>query len=298
MLLDAGHYNALPAGFIGGQDLRIKPGVMRLAPGEFKTVNQRGDDIRKGIVHLNMPAPSPVLFELLGLLIEMGKDIASAKDITSEQARSMTATTTMALVDQGERIFSVSFKRVYRSLCKEFKLLFNAIRMMDPGKYTEFFDTQVDLQADFNPDDMAVTPVADPKAVTNTQKAAKAQFLYEAAQSGLLNPHAAMARVLEAMNIEDIEELVPQPNPQAQALEEMQLVDVQLSLKLKAAEIDMKLAQTAKAMAEAEAEDEMKDIRQYREALEAMKDEAEIERSRLESMAIRSGDGEDTKGAE
>ena len=287
MLLDAAHYSATPAGFVGGRDLRIKPGIMRLRPGEWRTLAQKGDDIRKGMVQLDMPEPSPVLFQLLGLLVEMGKDIASAKDISPDQARQMTATTTMALVDQGERVFSVSYKRIYRALCKEYRLLFDALRMTNEEKYAEFFDTPADLQADFNPDDMAISPVADPKAVTNTQKAAKAQFLYEAAQTGMISPQEAMSRVLEAMNIEDIDELVVPPDPRAQAINEMQFLDAQLGLRMKAAEIDHKIAETTKAMAQAEAEDGSVDIRQYMETLEAMKKEIEIERGRFDNLAVR-----------
>ena len=286
MIMDSGHYQSLPSGWIAGKDLRIKPGNNRMVPGEFRTVNATGGDLRGAIVQAQMPEPSNVLFQMLGLLIDMGRDISSSKDITPEQGAQMTATTTMALVDQGERVFNASYKRMYRALSAEFKLLFKLNKNVNPEKYNAFFDDeeQHDPKADFDASGMDVTPIADPKAVTNTQKAAKAQFLMEMAQAGMLDPAAAMTRVLEVMAIEDVEELIPQQSPQDQMIQELQMVDAQLDLKLKAAKIDLDMANTIKAIADAEAAEDGQQLQQYADALTVMKQEIEVAQQRAQPM--------------
>ena len=288
MLMDSGHFQAMPSGFIGAKDMRMKSGTTRFSPGEWKQVPVRGDDIRKSMVELSMPQPSTVLFQMLGLMIDMGKEISSSNDISSEKATQLTATTTMALIDQGMQVFNASYKRIYRSLKKEFALLFKLNeRFLSSEKYTAFFDevdqqgqpVQYDAAEEFGMKGMDLTPVADPKAVTDMQRMSRAQFLLELAQGGLIDQAAAVKRVLEAGHIEDIEELMPQADPQAQQMQqqmqEMQMLDASLSIKLKAADIDLKLSNAIKNIAQAEGEEDGRQMQEYITGLQAMKQEIE-----------------------
>lgn len=298
MLMDAGHYQSMPTGFIAGRDMRLGNKQERFKPGEWRTVNATGGDVRNALVPFTMPAPSPVLFQMLGLLIDMGRELASTKDIPAESASQMTATTTMALIDQGMQVFNASYKRIYRSLSREFKLLYRLNQKhLTKEKYQEFFDdvgqdgrpVPYDPMIEFSSAGKDITPVADPKAVTDAQKMGRAQFLIELSQMGAVDQAAAITRVLEAAHIENIEELMPQSSPQEQMMAEMQVMNMQLDLKLKSADIDQKLAKAAKDMASAESEEAGRDVQSYMNDLQAMKAEVELGQARLGAMAAERG---------
>ena len=299
MLMDAGHYQSMPSGFIGAKDMRIKGGNNRFAPGEWRNMDARGQDIRTAMVPFQMPAPSPILFQMIGLLNDAGRQIGSSKDIAPEHASQMTATTTMALVEQNQRVFNASFKRVYRSLKREYKMLFKLNeRYLTSEKYSAFFDdegeqgpVEYDPREEFSLKGMDITPSADPQSVTDTQRMGRAQFLMELAGQGMVDQAAAIKRVLEAAHIEGIEELIPQATPEDAVMAEMQKMNIQLDLKIKAAKIDLDMANAVKAIAQAEGEEEGQQLQNYMNGLQAMKMEMEVGQQRLQSMAGRPGDG-------
>ena len=292
MMIDAAHYAALGGGFIGSE-FRLKGGNQRMRPGEWMKTAATGGDIRSAVVPMQFRGSDATMYQLLGLLIDAGKDVSSTKDIiTGENAQNMTATTAMALVEQGMKVFTAAYKRVYRALQREFRLLarINAT-YLDPQTYSAFLDTQADPRADFDSADMDIQPVADPNAVTKMQEMARAQLLREEADAGRLDPAAATRRVLEAASIENVDELLPQATPEQQAMmqmqmqmQQMQMQAMQADLAMKVAEIDLTIAKTqsegAKAMATmAEIEREAKRVeldamlgmlREQREGLNAI----------------------------
>lgn len=148
MLLDAGHAQVAGGGFISAE-VRLQgagqnAGALRFQPGEYKTVGSLAADIRNGIYERTFPAPSPVLFQLLGLLMEAARDIASVNDaITGDAARTAPVGTTLALIEQGQQVFNAIYKRVYRSLRQEFQKFTDLIRRYgDPEEYAEFLDEE------------------------------------------------------------------------------------------------------------------------------------------------------------
>jgi chaperonin GroES len=221
MMLNAGHMASLGGGFIG-TEFRLKGGDQRFKPGEWKQAQVPGGDVRNAVVPMTFPGPDGTLFQMLGLLIEAGKEISSTKDIMSGDPgpKNMTATATLALIEQGMMVFTAAYKRIFRSLKQEFKLLakINA-QTLSADKYNAFHDAgvQLDPAADFGADDLDITPVADPRSVTKMQQMAKADLIGNLAERGMVSPQAAAKRVLEAADIGDIEELMPPPDPEQQA---------------------------------------------------------------------------------
>jgi chaperonin GroES len=79
-LIDSGTLSNLQSGFLG-KGLRIKVGDYNFAPGEWKTVNSTGDDLKKSIFPLPVREPSAVLMQLLQYLVTAGKELASVAEI-------------------------------------------------------------------------------------------------------------------------------------------------------------------------------------------------------------------------
>lgn len=200
-LVDAGHLSSLQSGFLG-KGLRLRMGEQRFQPGEWKVVNATGDDLKKQIVPLPVQQPSDVLLKLMEALITSGKELASVAEIFVGKmpGQNTPATTTMASIEQGMKVFTAVYKRVYRSLTEEFKKLFrlNSI-YLNPDQYVEVVDMHVGPES-FDAKAHNIYPGADPTAISQTERLLKAQGLLELLPMvpGMLNPVEVVNRVLEA----------------------------------------------------------------------------------------------------
>lgn len=243
-LLDAGTAQTAGGGFIGsGVRLQSRGarGVVRFAPGEYKTVDVPGDQLRNAIVERTLPNVSPVTFQILDLILGAARDIAGIKDvITGEASNTGQVGTTLALIEQGLQVFNSCAKRCFRALKAEFELIYENIGS-DPNAAQDYADTlddpNADFAADFAAEGLDIRPVSDPASITRMQKMAKAQFqltLLPQIQAAGGDVREVLHRVLEAVDTEDIEKILPPPkvDPQAQAL---QLQQIMLNLRALAA---------------------------------------------------------------
>ena len=211
-LIDSGTINNLQSGFIG-KGLKLRMGETRFLPGEWKAVNSTGDDLKKQIVPLPSKEPSNVLFQLMGSLITSGKELASVAEIFVGKmpGQNTPATTTMATIEQGMKVFTAVYKRIYRSLEEEFIKLFDLnATYLNPNTYEEVLGITVGPQ-DFSLKQYKICPGADPTAVSQTEKLLKAQGLQEMLPLGVLDPVKVALRMLEAQEQPNIQDLL---NPQ------------------------------------------------------------------------------------
>lgn len=242
-LVDSGTINNLQSGFLG-KGLRLRMGEQRFNPGEWKVVNSTGDDLKKQILPLPSKEPSKVLFELMTALIQSGKELASVAEIFTGKmpGQNTPATTTMATVEQGMKVFTAVYKRVYRALGEEFKKLYRLNSLyLNPNTYVEVLDMNVGPDM-FKLDDHRIIPGGDPNAVSQQEKLMKVQGLMEMLQMGLpLDPVKVMIRMLEAQEQPNWQELVPQqilqtgqmppppPDPKTMAVQAKAQADMQKS---------------------------------------------------------------------
>lgn len=274
-LVDAGTLNNLQSGFIG-KGLRLRMGDQRFMPGEWKAVNATGDDLKKQIFPLPTKEPSPVLFQLMGTLITSGKELASVADIFTGKmpGQNTPATTTMATVEQGMKVFTAIYKRIYRSLGEEFCKLFKLnATYLDPQTYSAVVNEPIDPD-DFDEKTYRVIPAADPNATSAQEKLQKAQGLLELLPLGVLDPIQVITRVLKAQEQPNYQQLFnqavqqtgqmppPPPDPKAQELQmkmqaqqqEAQLSSAQAQQKM---QLDAQSQQTQLAMKSQEHQQKM-----------------------------------------
>lgn len=215
-LVDAGTLANLQAGFIG-KGLRLKMGENRFQPGEWKPVNATGDDIKKQIFPLPVNAPSEVLFKLLGMLLDSGRELASVAEIFTGKmpGQNTPATTTQATIEQGMKVFTAIYKRTFRSLAKEFKKVFrlNSLYEENFKRAQAILDEPIGPQ-DYDRKSYDVCPSADPTAVSTTQRMQKLAQLGQLIQLGTINVMEFTKRTLEAQEQPDIQALMQQPQPQ------------------------------------------------------------------------------------
>ena len=212
-LLDSGSLNNSNSGFIG-KGARLKGGQMRFSRNEWKQVNVAGGVLRDSIVPLPASPPSPVLFQLLGLLINYAEQLSSVTDtMKGENPGQNTPAYNMSeMLSEGKQLFNAIFKRAYRSQRKEFRKLFklNAI-YLDQEEYFEYQDSESKaLRTDYTADPKDLIPAADPDAFSNKERVMKAQMVSERAGSVAgYDPIKVEQRLLESMDVPDSAEVYP-----------------------------------------------------------------------------------------
>lgn len=284
-MLDAGTLQNTGGGFIG-RGARLRGGVIRTRPGEWKPVDVGGDNLRNNMVAFQHPGPSVVLFQLLGLLIDAAKDISSVKDVmTGEtQGRNESPTTTLALIEQGMQVFSAIYKRIFRSLRKELQIQYRLNSLyLDPDTYFTLLDeTEAVGPQDYELEDLDVIPVADPNTVTNMQRLGRAQWLMQFAADPWFNGREIRQRMLEAASIDGIDDLlVEQPPGDPKVAEAADKMDIEKRrLHLDQIELEGKLtkieAEVLKLVAEAEGVEPGQQIEALKTIMRELNERAKI----------------------
>lgn len=305
-LIDAGTLNNLNPGMIS-RGLRLKGGNYRFKPGEMKQVNATGDDLRKGIFMLPIKEPSGTLFSLLNVLIEYGERISSVSDmmVGKTPGQNTPATTSMAALEQGQKVFTAIHKRMYRGLTTEIRKLYKLNgEYLNPETYYQYLDTDDKkvFQQDYLGDPTDIRPSADPADASDTKRIEKAQMLLQLSQSGPgYNLYNVQKEVLRAYKIQNIEEFLPDPKgpdaippprdieaetEQAKAQAEIQYKMVKLD-----AEIDLMKMQALKLetaaqldLAKAESEEVGPQLEIYKNQLAEMKENREMLKMRQDAM--------------
>ena len=247
-LLDSGTLSNRQSGFLG-RGLRLTKGKsIQLGVGEWKPVESTGDDIRKNVFPMPVREPSPVLFQLLGMLIDAGKELSGMTEILSGQSpgANVPAESVLALIEQGLQVYSAIHKRIHRAQYKEFQKLrrLNAL-YLDQMFYSSVLDDEAAIvQSDFFAKDFDIVPVSDPNSTTMMQRILKAKAMLELRGQGL-NDQEILKRYLLSMDIEDIDMIIPkeeQENPMEQlSLQKLQLELEELSSKIKNLDADTEL---------------------------------------------------------
>lgn len=254
MMMDAAHMANMQGGLVSSV-LGLREKSIQLKMGEWRVVNVSGP-INQAVMPIKYDGPPTVMFQLLGLLIEAGKELASTKDVlTGDTPATAPVGTTLALIEQGLQVFTSIYKRVHRTLKFEFAIMARLNgEHVTPEEYQQFFDDpSADPQADYNSKDMDILPVSDPQSVTKMQKLAKAQLVLDTSKDNpMVNQPEALKRFYEAADVEDIEKLIvppPKPDPEQEALLKRA---AEAEVEEKEASAAQKFAAAIKSLADAE----------------------------------------------
>lgn len=263
-MMDAGHMANMQGGLISSV-LGVREKNIKLERGEWRVINT-SLPLNQAMFPIKYDGPSDVLFKLLGLLIEGGKELASTKDVlTGNTPATAPVGTTLALIEQGLQVFTSIYKRVHRGLKFELAILARLnFQHLTPEEYSNFFDEEANPQEDYNSKDMDVLPISDPQSVTKMQKLAKAQLVLDVSKEDpMVNHGEALKRFFEAADVEDIEKLIvppPEPDPAEEAF--MQALK-ELGLQEQMAKITETMTKSLKNIADAEAAEEGQQLSLY-----------------------------------
>jgi hypothetical protein len=210
-LLDSAAFANLNGGF-RAKGARIEGGDITVSPGEWVEVEAYGDDLRKSFIPLPFKEPSPTLLQLLGVLTESGRRFASIADaMVGDSAGSGPVGTTIAIIEQGSKVFSAIHKRLHQAQGREFQLIYklNGEYLDDEYPYEVIGETKKIRRKDFD-SAINVVPVSDPNIFSQAQRIALAQTGLQLAQQApsIIDTKEAYRRFLQALNIPDYQDLI------------------------------------------------------------------------------------------
>ena len=217
-LIDAGTLSNLPAGF-KARGVRIRNDDEPLAPGEFRDIDAPGGDLRNALMPLPYKEPSGTLATLLGVIVDSGRRFAQVADAKIADVNSQAPVgTTVALIEQGSKIISSIHKRLHYAQKQEFRLLAE-IFADNPMPYPYYVGANVpaDVMAQDFDGRIDILPVSDPSIFSMSQRLSLAQTQLQLAQAAptLHNQYEAYRRMYDALDVKDIDQILPPPKPPA-----------------------------------------------------------------------------------
>jgi hypothetical protein len=213
-LMDSAHIQNMPTllklkGGPSGQTINLQPTeVVEMEGGALI------DDVRKLAMPMPFNPPSPVLFQLLGFLVDAGKGVVQTSfEKLSDQNPNQPVGTTMALIEQGMVVFSSIHSRLHSAMARCFKIL---------HRINSAYLTEEDIEAhasglEIDPSDfdgpLDVIPVSDPAIFSETQRFAQIQAIMQRAQAmpQLYDPRKVEQMFLRSLKVPSEEVLQPEP---------------------------------------------------------------------------------------
>lgn len=281
-LVDAGQLSNLRGGYMDSRLKEIGSGSDGINPGEFVKVKTMGGlNLKDGILPVDYREPSSVLYQLLGLLIEASRDLASSNDVMTGNSTPENSKTgaTQALIAEGVKIHNSINKRIYRSLGNEFYKIFtlNGI-YLDPDKASKVLDEEITTK-DFDQEAVDILPVADPNLASGVKLTQEIQMLQGLMTLPGFDPEKIANRIAMKLAIDKLDELRADPNKEAPPNPEV--------IKLQA-EIQDKAEKNKLSAHELEIEEKRLQIEMYKVQCECLKlkSEAELNVAKAESLEV------------
>lgn len=208
------------SGFIS-ERLGIEGDDVTMTMGKFRKIPDTVGDLTNGIMMMKFPGPNPNLINLMELIDQRAQRLGSTTEATTGTvSKVLQPTTLMAQIEQALEAFSSVQMRIANSfseeLCKIYKLNQKHMPLVD--YFIVNGEAQMVTRKDYA-EDMLIQPIFDPKFTTQAQKVARAEAELKGTMENPVNQgrpqvmDAAYRRYFEALDVQDIDELIP-PQPQ------------------------------------------------------------------------------------
>lgn len=229
-LIDSGTLANQQGGFVT-KAFKTKKRDIKQELGKFTQLEiPPSTDIRSQIMPLPFKEPSQVLFSLLGLLIDAGKETGFVTQalMGETQGQNVPATTMLAIVEQGTRAFKPMVQKLFHSQKKEFKMMFHLYGKFSTfERFIKYQDVDIQISKEiFNENELDIIPVADPTQSSEAHKYMKIQALQQLLTTPLinvLNLPVLATRILKDLGIDKPQELIAPPQPQKPDPKEIEL---------------------------------------------------------------------------
>ena len=174
------------------------------------------DDIRKVMMAIPFPGPSPVLFQLLGWLSESAKGVVTtAEEKIANATSSMPVGTAMALIESGSKVFSAIHGRLHSAQAKALEIIHRLNgQYLDERVEVKELGKLVVSRRDFQ-GSLDVIPISDPAIFSEAQRFAQVQALMQMQTQDQMDPSIPWDKIelrrrfMHLMHVEDPDKLLP-----------------------------------------------------------------------------------------
>jgi hypothetical protein len=242
-LLDSGMYANFPGFLMADTGARQNTNIFRVPPGGGALVKTNGMPIQQAIMPLPYKEPSQALMALVENIVQTGQRIGGVSEMMVGEGRADAPVgTTLAMIEQAQKILNSVHKRMHAAQAQEFQLLAECFRE-NPESFWQRkrksaypWDEQRFLQA---LDNAELVPQADPNTASHTQRLMKIMALkqLQQAQPGLYDPIAIDTAALQAIGWNNPEQFFAPPDAQGKPPPELMKAQAELQIRNKEADI-------------------------------------------------------------
>ena len=218
--LDNGMLANFPGGVMARATGKQQTTTIRVGPGQVAPLDVDGIPLRDAFMPLPYRDVTGGFMQMIQMVEATSQRVGgTAETATGEGRADAPVGTTIAMIEQATKVLNAVHKRMHQAQAKEFALLVNLFRR-DPeslwrsNRNPNFQKDASLLEQALNNYD--IVPKADPNCASQTLRIQKAIALKQLAQQNpqLYNMQEVDRRILEMVNIEDIDSLWNQTPPQ------------------------------------------------------------------------------------
>lgn len=238
LCIDNGMFANFPGFLYSKQAGRQNTNEFRVPPGGGMPIDTAGQPIQTAVMPLPYRSVDGQFLNLLTLIEQSGQRLASTAEMNVGDGNAEAPVgTTIALIEQAQKVVAAVHKRMHASQAREFKLLKDLFKecpeaFWENNTYPAYNWTPETLVAAL--DNANLVPVADPNTPSHSARIQKAMAIKQLQQQNptLYDPRKVDERILTMLGIEDAASLFvppmppgpPPPNPQLMVAE-AKLVD-------------------------------------------------------------------------
>jgi len=219
-LLDAGMYANFPGFLYSDSGGRQNTTIFRIPPGGGALVKTGGQPINQAIMPLPYKEPSQALMALVDNIAQTGQRLGGASEQPVGEGRADAPVgTTLALIEQAQKILNSVHKRMHASQAEEFQLLVKCFKEHPESFWQrnrkpamawdqKTFTDALDMYA------QSLVPQADPNTASHTQRIVKVMALkqLQGLSPSLYDPIAVDTAALQALGWNNPEQFFVPPS--------------------------------------------------------------------------------------
>lgn len=204
-MLDAGMFASFPGFLMADLGGRQNTNLFRVPPGGGALVKTGGMPINQAVMPLPYKEPGAGLMNLVTNMAETGARIGNTSELQVGEGRAdIPVGTTLALIEQAQKVLNSVHKRMHTSQAQEFKLLVGCFKehpesfWQQNRKPATKWDEATFMEAVNN---FELVPQADPNTASQTQRLMKVMALKQLQQAnpGLYDPIAIDTAALTSL---------------------------------------------------------------------------------------------------
>lgn len=252
IMLDNGIFSNFPGGLISKDASRQNSNIQRVAPGSFVPIETSGMPIGNVVAQLPYNSQGmPAMMSLTQDMVAQGQRVgATSEQPAGEGKQDAPVGTTLALIEQAQKILNAVHKRMHAAQARELQLIAKCFKD-NPESFWQQNRTparQWDEETFRKAlDNSNLVPQADPNTASHIQRLMKAQALgliAKEAPPGMIDPIKVTKTLIRAIGYSDPEQYLSPPEAMGRPTPEQEKDKAEVAIKQAMAEVAKLKAQT------------------------------------------------------